>query len=153
MQITNKDLKNLTKDAARIALVVGDSLKGKKWEKVHKNFSDIVEWLPEYNEDGPDDEKIFVKHKVMRRVQKRWYSATVILYNSSGRKNLKVNSDYWAVQHVIVTAFERMSWIETWMIEQITKEISSKDPDELEEVTDEWMDKFNEDPDSEDLWE
>lgn len=141
MQIMNEELRGLVADATKIATIVGDSLKGKKWEKVHKNFSDIVGWLPEYDEDAPQDKEIFVKQKVMRKVQKRWYAATMVLYKSSNRKNLKVSSDYWAVQHAVVIAAERMGWIEMWMIDEITRQLMEDDP-ELEDLWEEEKNEF-----------
>ena len=133
MQIEHKDLNGLVEDTKKIIDVVETTLSGKEGNKIEGTFKKILGWLPDPSKTRTSD-LIFIKQKVMRKVQKKWYSATLGFYEAAIGVTNKTTS--FAAQHGVIIAMERMSWIEHYMTTEIFRQIKENDP-ELDELWEE----------------
>ena len=153
MKISKQNVANIRKDAHTM-IALCRALDAKKRRKamiqVRRVFESIDKMLPDSSgvqaENVNWDQRmspawmtrvltgdmIFVKQKVMRKIDKKWLNATTKLCDLTREcQRDKVNGVY--VGFFLQEAVMRMVWLNHWMIAEINRQIDDHDP-ELEEL-------------------
>ena len=137
MRIQRTDLAAIITDAQAIIDGLGRLPDRKPYKRLRHKFEAIIDLLPEPDEARPIPKvegAVFVKHKTMRKLQRRWDRDGLLLYNTI--RNLEDGSLLLQGSQLSVIAIDRMIWLEGWMIDEIYRQMDDNDP-ELDELWEE----------------
>ena len=155
MKISKQNLANIRYDAKNVVLLIDflNTDNEKQLRKIQKVFKGIEEMLPDTTGVSPkrasidemmssswlkrvfDGNMMFIKQKVMRKVEKKWTNAGTKLCNLTRERQ----RDQWNGRFVgewMQDVMMRMVWLNHWMIDEITRQVVENDS-ELDELWEE----------------
>ena len=137
MQIQETDLLGLRNDANDIIQGLARLPERKPYRRLIRKWETTRDLLPEPKDTRPIagvPGAVFVKHKTMRKVQKRWDRDSLLMYNTV--RNLEDGAILLEGSKLSVISLDRYMWLEDYMIKEIYRQMDDNDP-ELDELWEE----------------
>jgi len=136
MKIAKSDIEAIKADASIVENLLANMPKSaqapeKKVSKLQGVFAELGAMLP----DPGDKDPVFVKQKVMRKLQRKWSRASMQTYETT-KHDHHIQVGAHSIGDVINLVFDRYMWLDRWMIDEITRQIDDDDP-ELDELWEE----------------